>query len=156
MERLRPGPFEVDIILIQCTRRKGPVLIGCDTPTHRFTLTVSKRRDPVWSHFAIREELHLYVEEHLQRIRLAEIDSEELMDQLEDSVCRLVWSSTADSWYLPISFPMRQDWVLPSSLLVMWSIRDLTLVLGTDEDGLRSWIQEMSRGICIGVTVPWQ
>ena len=83
---------------------------------------------------------------------MAEIDLEELMDQLEDSIGRLVWSSTADSWYLPVSFFLtRQDWVLPSSL-VMWSIL-ASSVLGSDEDGLRSWIQEMSRGICRGFTL---
>lgn len=91
----------------------------------------------------------------LEHFRLSEEDSEDLMDQLQDSLGRLVWSSTVDSWYLPITFLMRQDWVLPSSL-VMWSIRDSASVLGTDEDSLRSWIQEMTRGICKGFIVPWQ
>ena len=64
-ERLQPGPLELDLIFIAQTSRKGPMLMGRDTPTHRFTLSLSQRSDMVWSSLAVLQELFGAVEDRL-------------------------------------------------------------------------------------------
>ena len=39
-ERLQPGPLVLDLIFIAQTLRKGPMLMGRGTPTHRFNISL--------------------------------------------------------------------------------------------------------------------
>lgn len=154
-EGLQPGPLELDIVLIQKTLRKGLVFMGRDTPTHKFTLSLPHRVDTTWSSLAVRQELYCAVEDNLyDHVKLAGEEIEVCLDQLEDSLGRLVWSSSANSWFLPITFLVLQDWVLPT--LVFWSTRNATAFLSLDEERARSWIREMASGICRGFSIPWQ
>ncbi|MCO5578946.1 hypothetical protein L7F22_032797 [Adiantum nelumboides] len=63
-------------------------------------------------------------------------DSEELVEQLEDAMGRLVWLTDESSWYPPFTFLLRPDWPHPLSV-VMWSIRDASEIFGVQEVSLR-------------------
>ncbi|MCO5575357.1 hypothetical protein L7F22_029157 [Adiantum nelumboides] len=91
----------------------------------------------------------------LESIRVPVQDLEELCEQSEDCMGRLLWLQDQSSWYLPFTLPLRPDWPHPPSV-VMWSIRDAAAIFGTQEDPLRTWTHEMVSGICRGFSVPWE
>ncbi|MCO5569294.1 hypothetical protein L7F22_023006 [Adiantum nelumboides] len=94
------------------------------------------------------------IEALLESIRVPVQDLEELCEQSEDCMGRLVWLQDRSCWYLPFTFLLRPDWPHPPSV-VMWSIKDATAIFSTQEDSLRTWAQEMVRGICRAFSVPW-
>ena len=83
-ERFQPGPFVVDLIFIAQTNRKGPLLMGRDTPTHRFTLSLSQRSDMVWSSLAVLQEFATAVEDRLyDHVKLVGEVVDKCLDELE-------------------------------------------------------------------------
>ena len=64
-ERLQPGPLVLDLIFIAQTFRKGPMLMGRGTPTHRFNISLSQRSDFAWSSLTVLQELYGAVEDRL-------------------------------------------------------------------------------------------
>ena len=52
-ERLQSGPLVLDLIFIAQTLRKGPMLMGRGTPTHRFNISLSQRSDFAWSSLTV-------------------------------------------------------------------------------------------------------
>lgn len=154
-ERLQPGPLVVDLIFIAQTNRKGPLLMGRDTPTHSFTLSLSQRSDMVWSSLTVLQELFGAVEDRLyDHVKLVGEDVEKCLDQLEDSLGRLIWLSSTNSWYLPIVFLVQLVWDLSS--LNFWTTKNAATVLNLEEEKLSSWMQDMDKGVCRGFLVPWQ
>ncbi|MCO5570593.1 hypothetical protein L7F22_024318 [Adiantum nelumboides] len=63
------------------------------------------------------------IEALLESIWVPVQDLEELVEQSEDCMGRLVWLQDQSSWYLPFTFLLRPDWPHPPSV-VMWSIKD--------------------------------
>ncbi|MCO5570587.1 hypothetical protein L7F22_024312 [Adiantum nelumboides] len=101
---------------------------------------IERMKDP-----KIREKLRLQAE--AVQLRVLVQDLEELCEQSEDGMGRLVWVHDQSCWYLPFILLLRPDWPHPPSV-VMWSIRDVAAIFGTQEDRLRTWAQEMVSGIC--------
>ncbi|MCO5609949.1 hypothetical protein L7F22_064184 [Adiantum nelumboides] len=80
-----------------------------------------------------------------------------LRSVLDDKIITLVKVHTDDNPadLLTKSLPDERPSCPHPPSVVMWSIRDATAIFGTQEDLLRSWAQEMVRGICRGFSVPW-
>ncbi|MCO5583418.1 hypothetical protein L7F22_037329 [Adiantum nelumboides] len=154
LESVRPGPLEVDILLIQNNKRKGPVFIGRDTPTLRTFFSPRNRFITSWTEDAVVFQLMNTIEDLLASIGVMIEDIEELVEMTEDSMGRLVWLLASGSWCVPHTFRMGLDWPHPPSV-VMWMIRETAAILGMEEDILKSWTHFMIRGICKGYTVPW-
>ncbi|MCO5579749.1 hypothetical protein L7F22_033609 [Adiantum nelumboides] len=108
----------------------------------------------IWTEDRVVYQLMFAIETLLESIRVPVQDFEELCEQSEDCMGRLVWLQDQSSWYLPFPFLLRPDWPHPLSV-VMWSIRDVAVSFGTQEDRLRTWAQEMVSGICRGFSVAW-
>ncbi|MCO5581314.1 hypothetical protein L7F22_035193 [Adiantum nelumboides] len=85
------------------------------------------------------------IEALLESLRFSVQDVEELCEQSEDCMGRLIWLQDQSCWYLPFTFLLRSDWPHPPSV-VMWSIRDAAAIFGTQEDRLRTWTLEMVSG----------
>ena len=78
----------------------------------------------------------------------------ECLDQLQDSLGRLTWSSSINSWYLPIVFLVELIWDLAE--LNFWTTRNAASFFNIEEGKLSDWIQDMQNGVCKGFVVPWQ
>ena len=129
--------------------------MGRGTPTHRFNISLSQRSDFAWSSLIVLQELYGAVEDRLyDDVKLVGEDVDKYLDQLEDSLGRLIWLSSASSWYLPIVFMSQQVWDL--SILNFWATRNAAAFFSIEEEKLSSWIQEMANGVCRGFLVPWQ
>ncbi|MCO5566725.1 hypothetical protein L7F22_020404 [Adiantum nelumboides] len=139
---LRPGPLDIDVMLIQNTKRKGPIFIGRDTPSLRACFSPLDSVNDVWTEDRVVYQLMFAIEALLESIRVPVQDMEELCEQSEDCMGRLVWLQDQSCWYLPFTFLLRSDWPHPPSV-VMWSIRDAATIFGMQEDRLRAWTLEM-------------
>ncbi|MCO5551320.1 hypothetical protein L7F22_004821 [Adiantum nelumboides] len=98
------------------------------------------------------------IEALLESIRVLVQNMEELVEQLEDCMGRLLWLQDQSSWYLPFTFLLRPDWP-HSPLVVMWSNRDGAAIFGTPEDRLRFRAHKMvACNVCwiCGLTVDSQ
>ncbi|MCO5598368.1 hypothetical protein L7F22_052463 [Adiantum nelumboides] len=137
----------------QNTKRKGPIFIGRDTPSLRARFSPLDSVNDVWTEDRVVYQLMFAIEALLESIRVPVQDLEELCEQSEDCMGRLVWLQDQSCWYLPFTFLLRPDWPHPP-LVVMRSIRDAVAIFGTQEDSLRV-AQEMVSGICKGFSVPW-
>ncbi|MCO5571490.1 hypothetical protein L7F22_025230 [Adiantum nelumboides] len=88
-ESLRPSPSEIDIMLLQNTKRKGPIFIGKDTPL-RPRFSPLKSDSDTWTKDRVVYQLMLAIEAMLESIRVRVQDNEELVELTEDGMGRLV------------------------------------------------------------------
>ncbi|MCO5547403.1 hypothetical protein L7F22_000851 [Adiantum nelumboides] len=125
-----------------------------DTPSLRARFSPVDSVSDTWTEDSVVYQLMFAIEALLESIRVPVQDLEELCEESEDCMGRLVWLQDQSCWYLPFTFLLRPDWPHPPSV-VMWSIRDAAAILGTQEDRLRTWAHEIVSGICRGFSVPW-
>ncbi|MCO5606830.1 hypothetical protein L7F22_061021 [Adiantum nelumboides] len=97
-ESLRLGPFEIDIILIQNTKRKGLIFIGKDTPSLRARFSPLDFVNDVWTEDRVVYQLMFAIEALLESIKVPVQDLEEMCEQSEDCMGRLVWLQDQSSW----------------------------------------------------------
>ena len=87
----------------------------------------------------VLQELYGAIEDRLyDDVKLVGEDVDKCLDQLEGSLGRLIWLSSASSWYLPIVFMSQQVWDL--SILNFWSTRNAATFFNIEEEKLSSWI----------------
>ncbi|MCO5558963.1 hypothetical protein L7F22_012554 [Adiantum nelumboides] len=84
-ETLRPGPLEIDIMLLQNTKRKGPIFIGRDTPLRARFSPLDSVSD-TWTEDKVVYQLMFAIEALLESIRVPVQDIEELVEQFEDAM----------------------------------------------------------------------
>ncbi|MCO5548990.1 hypothetical protein L7F22_002455 [Adiantum nelumboides] len=122
------------------TKRKRPIFIGRDTPSLRARFSPLDSVSDVLTEDRVVYQLMFAIEALLESIRVPVQDLEELCEQSEDCMGRLVWLPDQSCWYLPL---LRPDWPHPPSV-VMWSIRDASAIFGTQEDRLRIGLMRWS------------
>ncbi|MCO5571837.1 hypothetical protein L7F22_025585 [Adiantum nelumboides] len=123
-ESLRPGPLEIDVMLIQNTKRKGPIFIGRDTPSLRAHFSPLDSISDVWREDRVVYQLMFAIEALLESIRVPVQDLKELCEQSEDCMGRLVWLQDQSCWFVEVDLSdIRKDVQCPICLGIIRKTR---------------------------------
>ena len=149
---IRPGPLQVDMILLAEGSSGDPVFWGTlSQPMVRFMFQTL--HDQAWDAQSVADALYDQIILEAEGLFGPQVHHL-LSSQFDDAIGRLVWSDRESFWSLPMVFYMEAD-RQPPTLIRIWDISRAATFLQVGCVELCDWMTEMFRSQCHGFSVLW-